>query len=160
MIMDYGERLFIQAKTNLLDCESEDELYNYALAELDKHKGMSADQCTGTASSYARKYALNGLFAIDDTKDADTDEVTKIKKKAENKEIEKSSKEEFKVTEEPEEEQIISEKLLSGLQQAINKNNIDSLVVQAILESYDYKSLREIKNKDYMKIVNDLKGSK
>ena len=37
-------------------------------------KGMDESQVTGTASSYARKYALNGLFAIDDTKDADTDE--------------------------------------------------------------------------------------
>ena len=37
---------------------------------------MSEDQCTGTASSYARKYALNALLLIDDTKDSDLDEVT------------------------------------------------------------------------------------
>ena len=42
---------------------------------------MDASQITGTASSYARKYALNGLFNIDDTKDADTDEYTKRTKK-------------------------------------------------------------------------------
>jgi hypothetical protein len=41
-------------------------------AELSEHKGMSAEQCTGTASSYARKYALNGLFLIDET-EADAD---------------------------------------------------------------------------------------
>lgn len=40
-------------------------------------KGMDDSQITGTASSYARKYALNGLFCIDDTKDADTDEYQK-----------------------------------------------------------------------------------
>lgn len=45
----------------------------FAREEKDK-KGMDASQMTGTASSYARKYALNGLFLIDDTKDADTDE--------------------------------------------------------------------------------------
>lgn len=45
----------------------------FARESLDK-KGMDDSQITGTASSYARKYALNGLFAIDDTKDADTDE--------------------------------------------------------------------------------------
>jgi len=45
----------------------------FAREPMDK-KGMDASQITGTASSYARKYALNGLFAIDDTKDADTDE--------------------------------------------------------------------------------------
>lgn len=44
-------------------------------AELSEHKGMSAEQCTGTASSYARKYALNGLFLIDETEqDADSNE--------------------------------------------------------------------------------------
>lgn len=47
----------------------------YARESLDK-KGMDDSQITGTASSYARKYALNGLLAIDDTKDADTDEHT------------------------------------------------------------------------------------
>ena len=45
----------------------------FARESLDK-KGMDDSQSTGAASSYARKYALNGLFAIDDTKDADTDE--------------------------------------------------------------------------------------
>lgn len=45
----------------------------FAREDFDK-KGMDAPQMTGTASSYARKYALNGLFCIDDTKDADTDE--------------------------------------------------------------------------------------
>jgi hypothetical protein len=45
-------------------------------AELSEHKGMSAEQCTGTASSYARKYALNGLFLIDETEaDADSNNV-------------------------------------------------------------------------------------
>jgi len=42
--------------------------------EPEEQKGMSASQITGTASSYARKYALNGLFSIDDTKDNDSNE--------------------------------------------------------------------------------------
>jgi DNA-binding NarL/FixJ family response regulator len=45
--------------------------------EEETKKGMDGSQITGTASSYARKYALNGLFCIDDTKDADTDEYAK-----------------------------------------------------------------------------------
>ena len=45
----------------------------YAREELDK-KGMDASQVTGATSSYARKYCLNGLFNIDDTKDSDTEE--------------------------------------------------------------------------------------
>lgn len=50
--------------------------------EEDVKKGMDAAQVTGTASSYARKYALNGLFCIDDTKDADTDEYTETQRNA------------------------------------------------------------------------------
>ena len=50
----------------------------YAREELSK-KGMDASQITGTASSYARKYALNGLFAIDDTKDADTKNPSQVR---------------------------------------------------------------------------------
>jgi len=51
-------------------------------AEMSEHKGMSSEQCTGTASSYARKYALNGLFLIDETEsDADHDNKKEIPKK-------------------------------------------------------------------------------
>jgi len=48
--------------------------------ESEVKKGMDEPQITGTASSYARKYAMNGLFAIDDTKDSDTNEVTELTK--------------------------------------------------------------------------------
>ena len=52
---------------------------NKAYAREDKEKSkMDGAQLTGSASTYARKYALNGLFCIDDTKDADTDEYTKV----------------------------------------------------------------------------------
>lgn len=72
-----GDRLYIKAVVTLLDCESADSISNTAYArEEDFKKGMDVCQITGTASSYARKYALNGLFCIDDTKDADTDEYT------------------------------------------------------------------------------------
>lgn len=71
-----GDRIYIEATATLIDCEPEtiSSVSNTALAreELTK-KGMDASQITGATSSYARKYALNGLFAIDDTKDADYD---------------------------------------------------------------------------------------
>ena len=58
-----------------IDTETGDVLVVNAEAREPQTKtGMDASQITGTASSYARKYALNGLFCIDDTKDADTDE--------------------------------------------------------------------------------------
>lgn len=70
-----GERYYIKATATIYDLDSDTTLSNtaYAREEEDK-KGMDGSQITGTASSYARKYALNGLFNIDDTKDADTDE--------------------------------------------------------------------------------------
>lgn len=69
-----GERYYIKATATLTDFTGQQiSSTAYAREPLDK-KGMDDSQITGTASSYARKYALNGLFCIDDTKDADTDE--------------------------------------------------------------------------------------
>ena len=69
-----GERYYVRADAVLYDGNGE-MAYTTAYAREDKDKkGMDGSQITGTASSYARKYALNGLFLIDDTKDADTDE--------------------------------------------------------------------------------------
>lgn len=68
-----GDRYYIKATARIKDGDEVTECYAYARESLDK-KGMDDSQITGTASSYARKYALNGLFLIDDTKDADTDE--------------------------------------------------------------------------------------
>lgn len=71
-IVQIGERYYIKATATLLDCESGETQSTTAFAreELEK-KGMDSSQITGSASSYARKYALNGLFAIDDGVDAD-----------------------------------------------------------------------------------------
>ena len=71
----YGDWRYIKATAIFTDAETGETVENtaYAREPADK-KGMDASQITGAASSYARKYALNGLFCIDDTKDADTDE--------------------------------------------------------------------------------------
>lgn len=65
-----GDRFYIKATATLSDGESSVSSTGYAREELAK-KGMDSSQITGSTSSYARKYALNGLFAIDDTKDPD-----------------------------------------------------------------------------------------
>lgn len=70
-----GDRYYLRAICTLHDAESGEKIENAAYArETDTKKGMDAAQITGSVSSYARKYALNGLFAIDDTKDSDTNE--------------------------------------------------------------------------------------
>lgn len=81
-----GDRFYIVAIATLYDIETGEKIVNQAQArEEETKKGMDASQITGTASSYARKYALNGLFNIDDTKDADTDEFKKQEEKPEPK---------------------------------------------------------------------------
>lgn len=66
-------RFYIKAMAILTDTETGKQISASAFAREDEtKKGMDGSQITGSASSYARKYALNGLFCIDDTKDADT----------------------------------------------------------------------------------------
>ena len=70
-----GDRYYIKATVKVVDVVTGESVQTSALArEASQKKGMDESQVTGTASSYARKYALNGLFAIDDNRDADTDE--------------------------------------------------------------------------------------
>ena len=67
-----GERFYIKATVTLFDVENGETIITSKLArEEETKKGMDASQLTGSTSSYAAKYALNGLFLIDDTKDAD-----------------------------------------------------------------------------------------
>lgn len=70
-----GDRYYVKATVKVVDVVTGESVQTSALArEAAQKKDMDESQVTGTASSYARKYALNGLFAIDDNRDADTDE--------------------------------------------------------------------------------------
>lgn len=101
-------------------------------------KEWIGSQITGTASSYARKYALNGLFNIDDTKDADTDEFTKQQQIDDDKVIDKTK--------------------AQALDKSIENAGITDEVVELILSQYGYSSTSEIKVKDYANLVNDFKS--
>ena len=75
-IVQVGNKLFLKATACIFG--SQGTISSNGFAELGEHKGMSSEQCTGTASSYARKYALNGLFLIDETEsDPDSKDNTK-----------------------------------------------------------------------------------
>ena len=100
-IVAAGERIYVKATATLIDAEeSSENITTTAFArEPEDKKGMDDSQVTGTASSYARKYALNAMFLIDDTKDADTNEHQaevreKAKKQAQKKAEEKPVKKE------------------------------------------------------------------
>lgn len=76
-IEQIGDRYYVKAEAMFRNTEKplEEIVTNTGFArEAETKTGMDASQITGTASSYARKYCLNGLFLIDDTKDADTNE--------------------------------------------------------------------------------------
>jgi hypothetical protein len=80
-IIQVGSKLFLKATATIYFIETPNITVN-GFAELGEHKGMSSEQCTGTASSYARKYALNGLFLIDETEsDTDSKDNTKTESK-------------------------------------------------------------------------------
>ena len=91
-----GNRIYIKAEVKLIDNETKEIITTQAYArEEENKKGMDGSQVTGASSSYARKYALNGMFAIDDNKDSDTtnngnndnksEENKKVPSKKENK---------------------------------------------------------------------------
>jgi hypothetical protein len=77
-IVAIGTKVFLKATAKINDTTC------YGYAETSEHKGMSAEQATGTASSYARKYALNGLFLIDET-ESDADSQKQPEQKNESK---------------------------------------------------------------------------
>ena len=71
-VVEIGSRLYVKATACLMDVETEAKIVTAAFArEEENKKGMDGAQITGSASSYARKYALNGLFCLDDVKDSD-----------------------------------------------------------------------------------------
>ena len=93
-IKHVGERYYVEATATLYDVETDGCISVTAYArEEETKKGMDSSQITGAASSYARKYALNGLFNIDDTKDSDSTNEGEDKPKTPETKKEKPKKE-------------------------------------------------------------------
>lgn len=134
-----GEWHYIEAKVLLLDNEKTDDFITTtasAREPLEKTK-MDLMQLSGATSSYARKYALGGMFLIDDAKDADSNEFQKQKDFDEDKKI--------------------SKKQVDALKMAIDNKNLQEVYVLDILTKYHYYNISDIKIKDYAKIVDELK---
>ena len=128
-VVEISNRFYVKATATFVDIESGEKIINTALArEDDSKKGMDGSQITGTASSYARKYCLNGLYCIDDTKDADTDEYRhqQERKPQENK---------------PQERQYV--KVVNGRTAVINSNGeyvaIENLTVEQLEKTLKIK---------------------
>ena len=90
-IVEIGGRFYVKACAGILDVDTNDKesdlmITSYAYArEAEVKKGMDEAQITGATSSYARKYALNGLFLLDDTQDVDTEAYQKASQKGADK---------------------------------------------------------------------------
>ena len=96
-IVQIGDRYYVKATVSVTDIVTGESVQTSALArEAAQKKGMDDSQVTGTASSYARKYALNGLFAIDDTKDADTDQYKQQTSGTQNEDLMSKAKKDLK----------------------------------------------------------------
>lgn len=123
-VVEISNRFYVKATATFVDIESGEKIINTALArEDDAKKGMDGSQITGTASSYARKCCLNGLFCIDDTKDADTDEYRhqQERKPQENK---------------PQERQYV--KVVNGITSVLNSNGAYVGIENLTLEQLEW----------------------
>lgn len=139
-----NQRFYIKATATLRDIEDEQNISVTAYArESEDKKGMDTSQITGATSSYARKYALNGLFCIDDTKDADTDEFTK------NKQKEIEDKEPLKQLEE--------KKITPAQLKIISAKYIDENLTK-LLEVNNLEKLEDMSMKKASEIISKLKG--
>lgn len=130
-----GDRYYIKATATVTDTETGDkvEVSAYAREPLSK-KGVDESQITGATSSYARKYALNGLFAIDDSKDADTDEYTK---KTDTKKPETTKKQ-------------LSESQVKRLYAIASSKNITQEQVKAVIKKeYEIDSAKNLTKAQY-----------
>ncbi len=120
-IVNINDRYYIKATVTLVDIETGQSIYTTAYArEEEVKKGMDSSQITGASSSYARKYALNGLFCIDDTKDSDTTNV--------------GDKEKGKSIEEDNEEMKRLEKAISSIDTLVKQLQKDGVEKAAIAE--------------------------
>ena len=150
-----GERYYIKATATLYNENGViiAQTNGYAREEEVK-KGMDGSQITGAASSYARKYALNGLFLIDDTKDADTDE---WKKQTDRQKEEAKAEEVLGEAAEKVAKQAIGEARAKALEKHLGENGI---FVDTIYKLYKVKALKDLTEAKHENIINNIKKIK
>lgn len=142
-----GDWHYIKATASIKDVKTgEEEIATaYAREPLAK-KGMDESQITGTASSYARKYAMNGLYQIDDTKDADTDEYTEQVKQATPKPITKTQQQALQKRSDE----------IAGLAKLESKNFFDQITEKKIGYSVDISKINTEQLATLTRYLNEL----
>lgn len=142
-VLEIGGRVYVKATATLYDAESQETFAVSAFAReaVDK-KGMDDSQITGATSSYARKYALNGLFLLDDTKDADSDEYRQQIDSGINKEKKGNSKS----TQSRDANSLISESEFQTITSMIRNANVNE---QELMKQYKVESFMMLTKAQY-----------
>lgn len=150
-----GERYYIKATAKIFDENGSIESTGWARESLSK-KGMDDSQITGASSSYARKYALNGLLCIDDTKDADSFNNNEDNPKPKETPKKENKKEDIPKKETPKKEDIplVNDKQVAEIMQGCGKHSID---VGVILTMYRVDNLSKLNIKQYQVLMRRFK---
>ena len=149
VIEQVGDRYYLVATFDFVDVSTGEKITVEARArEEEKKKGMDASQITGSASSYARKYALNGIFLIADAKDADTNEYQKQQKQGAN------TKQQTQYINDNQLQQIYNG--INQLAQMTNQN--PDIVASGILVRYNINDFRAVPSGYFNEVVNYIKS--
>lgn len=150
-VKQIGDRFYIEATATFVDTESGERIQVNALAREDEtKKGMDLAQVTGSTSSYARKYALNGLLSIDDSKDSDftnthgKDNTSKTNENATGAQEQPSKSNNTNTISEARQKRLF----------AISKGNAN--VVKEVLMKHGYTSSKDIKTSEYDAICDEV----
>lgn len=149
-IVNINERYYVKATAHLINIEKDDEKIEVTASARESlsKKGMDESQITGTASSYARKYALGGLFNIDETKDADSNEYYQATKE------EKVTRNNTKTNNAMDSK--ITESQVMTFNNWVLNNKIAEDVVTDSLMKRGYEKIEDVSARDYRAIVLEL----
>lgn len=164
-VVGVADRVYIKATCKVIDVANGDVIETSASArESLTKKGMDDSQITGTASSYARKYALNGLFAIDDTKDADTDQYrqqTNTPQTAQNR-PQASAKQNagnYKGNTANGAQDEMRAKAIKSLNKEIERTGVDSTALKEIAKAkYGKESVKDMTTNEICDLANKMEG--
>lgn len=157
-----GERYYICAEASLIDTETGDKVSNKAYArEEENKKGMDGSQITGTSSSYARKYALNGLFAIDDAKDADTDGFRKQTNGPTKAEQAADSKKADKINEgfNPDDVEMATEEQIEAIKAAAKEAKVNIITALKAKKKQSLHDLTYVEANGFLDLLNSKAGA-
>ncbi|MGT2866637.1 ERF family protein [Streptococcus fryi] len=156
-IEQIGDRYYLVATFDFVDVDTGEKITVQARArEEEVKKGMDGSQITGAASSYARKYALNGIFLIDDAKDADSNEYSQQNKQQQGK------KQQGQPNQQPQQQIILitnqqHDELLAKINHLAQVKGVEfDQVANFLLGKYKVGNFREIPSMSYELVSNNI----